>query len=74
MPRRRRFGRGLSAADQFQFADLINVSYFQPRICHPNADSFHLVPDAELVGAVSSRANRDSKLGTPSVYYPFDPQ
>src|SRR3974390_3366507 len=55
------FGWFIATADQVQFADLINVGYFQSRGSHPNAQSFYLVPNPELVGSVSSRTNRDSK-------------
>jgi hypothetical protein len=74
MPGRRNCGRFISTADQVQFAHLIDVGYFQSRICHPNAHSFDLVPDPELVGVVSSRTNSDSKFGTLSAYCSFDPQ
>jgi len=64
----------IATANQVQFADFINVGYFQSRVWHADAQSFYFVPDPELVGVVSSRTNRDSKLGSLSAYYPFKPQ
>jgi hypothetical protein len=67
VPGWRDWGRWLSTRDLTQFADLINIGYFQSRICNPNAHPFDLVPDLELAGVVSSGTNCDSKIATISV-------
>ena len=62
-------GRGnyslIPTPDQLQFADLIHVGYFQSRIYNPNAHPFDLVPDPELVGVLSARAQWRLEIGSP---------
>ena len=53
MPGWRNCDRFAPTSGQVQFADLIQVGYFHSGIWHPNAHSFDLVPDPELVGVVS---------------------
>lgn len=64
----------LSAPQDSQFADPIEVDNFQPRVHHWVPDSLQLIADAESVFGMGSGAHADSKFTSLSAYSPRDPQ